>query len=208
VSRASPSTERQSARQRRIEEQRRKIESARRQQRRKRFMVGGIAVAIAALLIVAVLVFFPRPVSGQMHQVPAEQGSHVSTPEELVYQTRPPSSGPHFGQVPSQSDYRVYDQPVSPGLWVHMLEHGSIVILYRPDLCDQTCRAQLGDVYDSAPASTVFRIRKLAVIPWTDMDHAIAVVAWGYIDEMDQVDKDRILADYRSRLDKGPEIAM
>jgi len=33
------------------------------------------------------------------------------------------------------------------------------------------------------------------------MDHAIAVVAWGYVDELDQVDKDRILADFKSKVD-------
>ena len=210
MTQTTPSTqpERQSSRQRRIEDQRRKIETLHREQRRKRLIGGAVAAVVAAILIIGVVLFFPRPASGQMHQVVTEQGSHVDPGTPLTYRTRPPSSGMHYGALPQASDYRIYDQPVSPGLWVHMLEHGSIVVLYRPDMCDSTCRGQLADAFDSAPLSSQFRVRKMAVIPYTDMDHAVAVVAWGYVDEMDQVDKDRILADYRSRVDKGPEVAM
>jgi hypothetical protein len=53
--------------------------------------------------------------------------------------------------------------------------------------------------------------RKMLVIPYQDMDHAVASVAWGWVDEMDTtapVDKDRILAFYRAHVDKGPEQAL
>ena len=30
---------------------------------------------------------------------------------------------------------------------------------------------------------------------------AVAVVAWGYVDEMDQVDKDRVLSDVKAKMD-------
>jgi hypothetical protein len=33
------------------------------------------------------------------------------------------------------------------------------------------------------------------------MDHAIAVVAWGYVDEMDQMEPDRVMADFKSKVD-------
>jgi hypothetical protein len=33
------------------------------------------------------------------------------------------------------------------------------------------------------------------------MDHAIAVVAWGFVDEMDQMDNDRVMADFKSKVD-------
>jgi len=95
----------------------------------------------------------------------------------------------------------MYDQPLSPGRWVHMLEHGAVVVLYRPDLCDNACVQQLGTFYDNAPRSNLVGIRHLAITPYQDMDHAIAVVAWGYIDEMDQADTDRIMADFKSKVD-------
>ena len=83
-----------------------------------------------------------------------------------------------------------------------MLEHGAVVVLYRPDLCDSACVQQLGEFYDSAPRSSlVGGIRHLAITPYQDMDHGVAVVAWGYVDEMDQVDKDRVMADFKSKVD-------
>jgi len=193
--------ERLSSRQKRIEEQRRKIEAVRIQQRRRRMLWGGfiiVGVAIAAALVV---LFFPRPVSGSMRQVVTETATHVDEGAPLTYRNRPPSSGMHFGTVPQPLEYRMYDQPLSPGRWVHMLEHGAVVVLYRPDLCDTTCVGQLGTFYDSAPRSTLVGIRHLTITPYQDMDHAIAVVAWGYNDEMDQMDPDRVMADFKSKVD-------
>jgi len=203
-------TERVTSRQRRIEEQRRRIDAASREQRRKGLMSVGVAVVLAVAAIALVVIFFPRPAPDIMRQVTTETATHVDPGTPLTYRNRPPSSGMHYGAVPQPTDYRMYDQPISTGLWVHMLEHGSVVILYRLDLCDAACIATLGDAFDSAPRHPTLGLRKLAITPYTNMDHAVAVVAWGYVDEMDaiQVDKDRILADYRSRLGKGPELAI
>ena len=78
----------------------------------------------------------------------------------------------------------------------------AVAVLYRPDLCDNTCVQQLGEFYDSAPRSSVVpSVRHLVITPYQDIDHAVAVVAWGYVDEMDQVDKDRVMADFKSKVD-------
>jgi Protein of unknown function (DUF3105) len=195
-------TERVTSRQRRIDEQRRKLDALHREQRNKRFMIGGIAVGVAVLAIALVVVFFPRPTADTMRQVPLEQATHVEEGSPLTYRNRPPSSGMHYGTVPQASDYRMYDQPLTPGRWVHMLEHGAVAVLFRPDLCDQDCVNILASVWDSAPRSNlVGGLRHLVITPYQNMDHPIAVVAWGYVDEMDQADKDRILADIRSKMD-------
>jgi Protein of unknown function (DUF3105) len=196
------STDRLTSRQRRIEEQRRKIEAVQSRQRRKRMLWLGGIVIVVALAIVAVLFIMPRGVQGQMRQVTTETASHVEEGAPLSYQHRPPSSGVHYGTVPQPQEYRMYDTPLSPGRWVHMLEHGAVAVLYRPDLCGDACVQQLGAFYDSAPRSTlVGGIRHLVITPYQDMDHAIAVVAWGYVDEMDQMDTDRVMADFKSKVD-------
>src|SRR5262249_5624807 len=150
-------TERVSSRQRRIEEQRRKIEAARSQNRRQRMLWGAGIIAVVAIAVVLLILFFPRPVSGSMRQVPTEAANHVEEGAPLPYRNRPPSSGMHYGTLPQASEYRMYDagEPLTPGRWVHMLEHGAVAILYRPDLCDATCVQQLGEIYDSAPRSSV-----------------------------------------------------
>ncbi len=201
------STERLSSRQRRIEEQRRKIEAVRTEQRRRRFMLGGAAVAVVAVLIVLVVLFMPRPVSSQGRQVPIEGNrQHVAQGTLVQYRNRPPSSGDHYDQP---AGYGFFQREIPTGNWIHDLEHGGIVVLYRPDLCDQACQTQLQDTYNSAPSSALFPgTRKMLVGPYQDMDHAVAAVAWGWIDEMDALDKDRILAFYRAHVDKGPEQAL
>jgi len=205
VTQTSPqsSSERQSSRQRRIEEQRRKIEGARSQQRRKRLVWGAGIVVVVAAALAAVLLLLPRgsSASAQMRQVVTEPASHVDEGAPLTYRNRPPSSGMHFGIVPQPQEYRMWDMPVSPGRWVHMLEHGAVAVLYRPDLCDAACVQQLGEFYDTAPRSTLVGVRHLVITPYQDMDHAVAVVAWGYVDELDQMDKDRVMADFKSKVD-------
>jgi hypothetical protein len=199
---AQPSAQRVSSRQKRIDEQRRKIETVRIQNRRRRMMWGAMIIVVVAIAVALVLFFLPRPVSSSMRQVVAEPATHVDEGAPVTYHNRPPSSGMHWGTVPQAAEYRMYDQPLSPGRWVHMLEHGAVAVLYRPDLCDATCVSQLGTFYDSAPRSTLVPgVRHLVITPYQDMDHAVAVVAWGYVDELDQMDGDRVMADFKSKVD-------
>lgn len=42
-----------------------------------------------------------------------------------------------------------------------------------------------------------------------DRDHAVTAAAWGWVDEMDQPDPQRIVAFYyREHVDRGPEDAL
>lgn len=196
-------SERLTSRQRRIEEQRRKIEAARGEQRRKRVIWGTAILVVVAAALAAVVLLIPRSssASAQMRQVVTEPATHVDEGAPLSYRNRPPSSGMHYSTLPQPQEYRMWDTPLTPGRWVHMLEHGAVAVLYRPDLCDNACVQQLGQVYDNSPRSSLVGVRHLVVTPYQDMDHAIAVVAWGYVDEMDQVDPDRVLADIKSKMD-------
>jgi hypothetical protein len=194
-------TERVTSRQRRIDEQRRKIDTARRQQRTRQVLIGAAIFGAVILVVVLVVLFMPRSAPDQMRQVPLERADHVQEGSPLTYRNRPPSSGPHYGQLPQATDYRMYDQPLPVGRWLHMLEHGAVAVLYRPDLCDEACRTQLAEVWDAAPRSNLVGVKHVVITPYQDMDHAIAVVAWGFADEMDAVDKERILSDIRSKMD-------
>jgi len=208
VTQTSPQpTERLTSRQRRIEEQRKKIEAARSQERHKRMVWFGGIVIIVAIAIAGLIFLMPKPVAAQGHQVPIEGNrQHLPQGQVIPYRNRPPSSGDHYDQP---AGYGFFQRDIPTGNWVHDLEHGGIVVLYRPDLCDQACQNQLQDTYNSAPSSTLFPgTRKMLVTPYSDMDHAIASVAWGWLDEMDAFDKDRILAFYKAHVDKGPEQAL
>ena len=170
-----------------------------------RKFVGGavLLMALGTALIGAALV---RPVSAlQGRQVEPEARQHVPIGEPIVYRNRPPSSGAHYERT---LRFGVYEREIEPGYWVHNLEHGGVVLLYN---CAERCDGlveQLRQVYTSAPRSQKYNVVKLAAVPYRDMDHILAAVAWGVIDEMDEFDRDRILAFYREHLDHGPEDAL
>lgn len=207
TSSAPPSSggeQRLTPRQRRIEEQRARIETLRREQRRKRALWGtGILAAFAAIAAATFMTIRP-PVQVDARQVPTEGAEHVQAGTPLPSRNRPPSSGTHY---PTTSGYGFFERDVEPGYWLHTLEHGGVVVLYNPDTCDQGCQSQLRSIQQSAPASQTFRTMKMAVIPYRDMDKAITAVAWGWVLEMDQPDRDQILGFYRQFVDRGPELA-
>jgi hypothetical protein len=94
-----------------------------------------------------------------------------------------------------------------PGYWVHNLEHGAVVLLYRcPDGCPDLV-AQLRELYASLPAgrNTPGGEPRLLALPYVDMNHRIAVIAWGEILELEQLDRGRILEFYDTHIDRGPE---
>jgi hypothetical protein len=137
--------------------------------------------------------------------VPLEGSDHVAEGTAVTYKSRPPTSGPHY---PTWSQtYGFMDPALPPGTWLHNLEHGAVAILYN---CPQGCpelEQQLKDLYPTLPLGRNARGgRPRAIIqPYADMDHKIAVVAWGWLLELDEFDKDQITRFYESRIDRGPE---
>ncbi len=195
-----------SARQRRISEQTAHVEAARRVQLRRRALWAGTGALVLVLVIAAVVLLVPRPTAAQGHQVPTEGNrQHVDQGTDVLYRNRPPSSGNHY---PTPAGYGVFTRDIAGGNLVHTLEHGGIIVYYRPDLCDQACVGQLQLAYSSAPKSQRYGVVKMTLAPWLDMDQAVTAAAWGWIDGMDQPDVQRILAFYREHVDRGPEDAL
>ena len=137
--------------------------------------------------------------------VALEGADHVPDDTQVTYNSRPPASGPHYGAPSSTYGFM---NPVPPtGTWLHNLEHGSMVILYN---CPQTCpdlEQQLKDLYPTLPLGRNARggRARVLILPYADMDHKIAVVAWGWLLELDELDRDQIIRFYESRIDRGPE---
>jgi len=59
-----------------------------------------------------------------------EGWSHVQEGAAITWRHNPPASGPHY---PVWARYAIHDKVVARGYWVHNLEHGAVVLLYRPD---------------------------------------------------------------------------
>jgi hypothetical protein len=145
------------------------------------------------------------PLSSVGHTVAVEGADHVPQDTPLTFKSRPPTSGTHY---PTWVQTYGFMDPAPPtGNWVHNLEHGTIAILYNcPSGCPEL-EQQLKDLYPTLPLGRNARrgMPRALIFPYSDMDHKIAAVAWGWLLELDEFDRDQIVQFYESRLDRGPE---
>lgn len=190
-----------------------------RRERQRRLLVfgGGVVALIAVLAVVGTLIY--RQVSGTSAAEQAaaqntgvavadEGRDHVAVGATTTYRSYPPASGPHF---PSAVEPGVYPNAMLPqypngvpeGFWVHNLEHGYIVLLYRPDTDAETVR-QVQAMMRELPPSKFGRV-KLVVTPYERMETPITAVAWNRRLALPAFDRDAILAFYRAHVDRGPE---
>jgi hypothetical protein len=97
------------------------------------------AAAVAALLVLGALARQPSPYTLSAHgnpnllkavrTFPSEGSGHVAPGTEIRYQTTPPTSGIHY---PTPTAPGFYASPQMAGNLVHSLEHGNVVVYYRP----------------------------------------------------------------------------
>lgn len=141
--------------------------------------------------------------AGLGRELPDEGQDHVADGTRVPYRHYPPASGPHW---PARAAWGVAEQEVPPEVWVHNLEHGGIVVLYR---CDAPCPdlvAQLRGAQRTFPTSKHGQI-KLLVVQDRRIGSRLAVLAWRRVWELETFDRERLLGFYRTYVDRGPEDA-
>jgi uncharacterized protein DUF3105 len=138
--------------------------------------------------------------------------SHVVTPPQS-YLYCPPASGNHYnvaGLGPIAP--RVYkpDDKVGPSNWVHNLEHGAMVVLYRNDSPGASAAGQQAfkDFASTLPPSPICKIPTGVLSPviarFDDMPHAYAALVWDrvfYLDTWDPALVTRFYLEESERLD-------
>lgn len=95
----------------------------------------------------------------------SEGRDHVTTP--VRYGSNPPHSGPH-NPVPAEDG--VYDEAPPAEALVHSLEHGRILIQFRPQVSDEV-KGQLKSLYEEDPSHMV-------LVPNARMPYEVAATAW------------------------------
>ena len=138
---------------------------------------------------------FSPPYLGNTHIFPA------GTP--INYGFCPPASGNHYaaenrGPIPARVYQANQEQP--PGGWVHNLEHGSVVLLYRcpggqigTEGCPST--AEFGGMqqwFDAQPQVAACGKQSL-VARFDQMETRFALVAWNRVLLFDQLDMEKAL---------------
>jgi hypothetical protein len=102
----------------------------------------------------------------RVRSFPSEGRRHTRAP--VTYRTNPPTSGPH-DPVPAGDGE--YDRAPAKEAWVHSLEHGRILLQYRPGAPGEV-RGALKAVFDQD------RAHMLLMPNDTAMPFELAAVAW------------------------------
>jgi hypothetical protein len=125
----------------------------------------------------------------------------VGSPQE--YASCPPASGNHYAQPRAPIEPRVYgpDDAVGPTEWVHNLEHGALVVLYRgqpgdPGLTEEVQR-QIRTYFGQIPPSPVCNLATGAgdgpvIARFDEMATPFAALVWGRVLPLDTLDTQQI----------------
>jgi len=115
---------------------------------------------------------------------PIEGSNHVTT--KVVYKTNPPTSGDHAppGQQAHDGDYSGVKSP-KPENYVHSLEHGRIIIQYKPGLAQRRID-QLATLFgESSKTDSGLDSNgggyTLLMANNTKMTYDVAATAWGHL---------------------------
>jgi hypothetical protein len=138
---------------------------------------------------------------------PNEGDDHVA--DELTpadFKTNPPTSGAHNPQPAQDGLYAAGNEP-SLKNWVHTLEHGRIILMYRPGApkatVDQLQKLLNEPVLDSPPAYHMVMMRNNTKMPFE-----AAAVAWRHYVGCPSLTPPALEAMRKFRdafVDKGPE---
>jgi hypothetical protein len=141
-----------------------------------------------------------RPTGGLGTAVPDEGNQHVADDQTITYKNYPPTSGTHYS---SPADAGFYATPIAEGHFVHSMEHGYVVLYYKPDLPAATIQ-ELKDTYTKLPNGKYGKV-KIVIGPYTNMTTPLAIAAWDRLLPMSDYNFDEIKAFYQQYVDKGPE---
>lgn len=144
--------------------------------------------------------------------------THVGVGTRVKYTFCPPASGLHYNQagVAGPIPPRVYgpNETTVPQNWIHNLEHGALVVLYRcgsGDNCDDNQQAALKAFYNAFPNSPVCNIPKGSIGPvitrFDDMAFPYAALVWDMVLPMNSWDPDQTLAFFAQNGERtNPEV--
>lgn len=128
---------------------------------------------------------------------------HVSNGTAITYTYCPPASGKHYnGTQTGPVSARVYgpEDAVTPQGWIHNLEHGALVVLYRGDSegATEAGQAALRDFFDGYPPSPVCGFQPgTSVGPvfarFDEMATPFTAMVWGRVLPLDSFDTEAIL---------------
>ena len=131
---------------------------------------------------------------------PNQGVEHVERGTEVDYDTRPPTSGPHYGGVVEAG---FYEEPQPLGDVVHTLEHGAVVAYYAPDALTEEAQSSLRSWTNNHTGT--WQSFLAMPYPYEQPKTPFVLTAWRHILRMDEYDADTVRAFAAEFLGRGPE---
>ena len=149
----------------------------------------------------------------RLGQVTRDLGrNHVEAGSSVTYEFCPPTSGAHFNAArlgPIPAVFYGKDDTTVPEGWIHNLEHGAMVVLYRcPEGCGTDAQTLLAGLQQQLPASPLCGFPPSSNVVVTRLDQlptAYAAVVWGRVVFLDTLDVGAITTFYGQSADRAPE---
>ncbi|WP_394843425.1 DUF3105 domain-containing protein [Pendulispora brunnea] len=144
-------------------------------------------------------------------EYPLLASPHVPKSREIAYNSNPPSSGPHDQDWAA---FQEFTDPVPQRNYVHDLEHGAVVFLYRCDLpgagdCNaitELFRSTVSGLPDDPICANETKRVRTVITPDPRIDVPIAATAWGWTYRARCIDPASLAAFVRDHYGQGPEV--
>jgi hypothetical protein len=146
----------------------------------------------------------------QLGYLQPDMGRLHNATDNQRYTNCPPASGSHFNNpgVQGPIDPRVYgpDDFTEPQGWIHNLEHGALVLLYKctGDACTDEGQARFKAFYQTFPNSPICNVPKgqqvgpgPVIARFEDMKWPYAALVWDRVLPLQTFDPEQILAFYK-----------
>ncbi len=184
-------------------------------QRYQWFIIGGIALFFVITVVAPALTSQPEEEepqqtdqTGNANTIPGElhfanQGrDHIPTGQRARgYNSDPPTSGEHWSQPGvAPASWGIYDQLLPDEVLVHNLEHGGIVIYYRPTVAPSVV-SQLMEFVQNQPNYPAGYI----LAPRSSLPADITLSAWEYYLPIFQYNEQMMRSFISAHYDQGPE---
>lgn len=163
----------------------------------KSFLVGGIIVLLIGGAGFFVWSLYEPLGPDYSKAMPFEGQTHVAEGTSVAYNTNPPTSGNHW-PIPLRDG--VYNREKPDEAMVHSMEHGRVIVSYKPTI----------------PAQAIEKLEEIAgqsaliLVPRSKNETDIALAAWTRLDKFNlnadgTFDEKRIQDFIRRYKNKGPE---
>ncbi len=180
------------------------------------FIAAGVVVALAAAGVGLGMVLSGRGGGAieasevcEFQTFDAVGRDHIDqAPDPSVYNSTPPTSGPHYAQPRAPVIWNVYTEPLDQVSLVHNLEHGGMVVQYGSGVSDSTVQRLTRLVRRGSERHRARPLPPATEEESPELADQIAVTAWTHLmtcNAFDEAALDEFKDEYRGPQGDAPE---